>query len=203
MDRRQMFATAGGLGLGLIASSSLSAAEKESNKPVTDVLKSLQVKATTPDLGMAPVGVPSLQNLAKAKLKPHEPKGRVYDITDEQDQLIATVVSYTCESNRINSLGFEARCVSFRVRNIQWKAGDAWPIYSQYCPVDDFSQPMHYPHAKVHQIVPSFGGFYWIGCSSSASGCGERVSQVQFAVNDSRYDDNRGTFVVDIISWSR
>ena len=116
-------------------------------------------------------------------------------------------ISWTCVTNVGNRLfyngsPFRARCLVYSVTGISWQAGGGWPVYTAYCPQGDYSASMRFRDAKRHQIVPVYGGVYWIGCYSNASGCGNQVTDVEFWVNDDKYDDNAGVFNVTVTGWS-
>lgn len=115
-------------------------------------------------------------------------------------------ISWTCWTNRGNRLfyngaPFRARCLSWNVSGISWQAGSGWPVYTDYCPQPNYSAGMRFRDAKRHQIVPVFGGHYWVGCAANDSGCGNRTTDVWFWVNDDKYDDNTGVFNLTITGW--
>lgn len=119
-------------------------------------------------------------------------------------------LSFLCDPRVINNFtvggnALTAKQFSFSVDRISWQAGDGWPVYSSYCPVDSYGQDNYYRDAKTHQIVPGIKGQnYFIGCSSNTICESVGVGQITFAVNDtsSNYQDNSGFFEVTIYSWS-
>ncbi len=102
----------------------------------------------------------------------------------------------------VNGNPLRARVVYYEVPEIQWSAGGGWPTYTSYCPREDTNGNMKFPMAKVQQIVPQFGGFYWTGCFNPGFAVGNQVTDVLFSVNDDKYDDNTGYFKVIITGWS-
>jgi len=135
-------------------------------------------------------------------------EGKIAEYKSFDGSLIARAVSYTCNARAINNLTVDgnpltAKRFSYSVGPISWAAGEGWPIYTSYCPVDAYGANMYYREAKSHQNVPSIKGQnYFIGCSSSGVCESAGVGQVAFAVNDDGYVDNRGYFEVVIYSWS-
>ncbi len=138
----------------------------------------------------------------------HDIEGEAVEIPfDAGARAAISAIRWTCRTDRGNRLfyngnPFRARCVSYSVSGISWQAGAGWPVYTSYCPQPNFSASMRFRDAKRHQVVPVFGGNYWIGCSADASGCGNRTTDVWFWVNDDKYDDNTGTFNLTITSYS-
>jgi len=141
-----------------------------------------------------------------------EIEGRITEreIKNLDSTLAINTFSFLCDSRVINNFtvggnSFTAKQFSFSVDTISWQAGDRWPVYTRYCPVDSYGQNNYYRDAKSHQIVPGIKGQnYFIGCSSSGTCESVGVGQITFAVNDtsSYYEDNRGFFEVTIYSWS-
>ena len=135
-------------------------------------------------------------------------EAKVAEIKSHDNSLIATALSFTCNPRVINNLTvggnpLTAKRFSYSVGPISWSAGEGWPVYASYCPVDSYGANMYYRDAKSHQIVPGIKGQnYFIGCSSSAVCESPGVGQITFAVNDDGYGDNRGYFDVVIYSWS-
>jgi hypothetical protein len=127
-----------------------------------------------------------------------------------QGAAFALGLSYLCDPRVINAFvvggnGLTAKRFAFSISEISWAAGNGWPVYTTYCPRDEYDTGMYYRDAKVHQIVPSIKGQnYFIGCLSSAVCESPGVGQICFAVNDNsgNYADNSGYFTVNIWSWS-
>ena len=118
-------------------------------------------------------------------------------------------ISWTCWTNRGNRLfhagvPFVARYLAWSVSNISWQAGLGWPVFTSYCPVSDYDYRFKFPDALRFQIVPVFGGHYWIGCGPSASATGTGATEVWVWVNDfpDLYGDNAGTFEFLVTGWS-
>ncbi|HEY2295691.1 MAG TPA: hypothetical protein VGM86_33730 [Thermoanaerobaculia bacterium] len=97
--------------------------------------------------------------------------------------------------------GLTASEITFEVVDISWQAGAGWPVYHSYCPRDEYKAGMFFRDAKVHQIVPRLGGFYFVGCYNPGRAVGTSPTAVCFGTNDDRYDDNQGGYVVLIYSW--
>jgi len=133
-------------------------------------------------------------------------------VTREKDgKAFASGLQYTCDPVYINTFldgsgnPLNARQFSFSVDPISWQAGDGWPVYTDYCPVNAYSTQCFFPDAKLHQIVPIImGQNYFVGCANSAVCSSNASGQIAFAVNDTGvpgnndYTDNRGYFTVTI-----
>ena len=135
-------------------------------------------------------------------------EAKVAEIKGHDSTLLATGLSFTCAPHVINhfTIGgnpLTAKWFSYSVGPISWSAGEGWPVYTSYCPLDSYGQGNYYRDAKLHQIVPGIESQnYFIGCLSSGVCASPGVGQITFAVNDSYYDDNRGYFEVFIYGWS-
>jgi hypothetical protein len=130
---------------------------------------------------------------------------------DKDGKTFAVGLQYTCNPIYINTFtdadgkALNARQFSFSVDTISWQAGNGWPVYTDYCPVNGYSTSNYFPDAKSHQIVPIImGQNYFVGCASSAVCASNGAGQIAFAVNDTGvpgndyYSDNRGYFTVTV-----
>lgn len=159
----------------------------------------------TPDV--IPVAIPDGQEIGKRfEGLTRDVEAVSHEINDSVGNLITRTLRWNCDSNKrnrllVNGAPFRVQELHYSVVDISWQAGDGWPVYTTYCPRGDYHTSMKFPHAKVHQIVPEFGGFYWHGCANPAWARGNTVTEVFFSVNDSAYDDNRGTFAVVVTAW--
>lgn len=145
---------------------------------------------------------PSAAGPLEVKIRKVEPK--VIEHKDADGGTFAVGLQFTCDPRFINhfTIGgqpLKAKQFSYSVGTISWQAGDGWPVYSTFCPNPGYSTSMYYPGAKIHQLVPSIEGQnYFVGCLQSGICASNGSGQICFAVNDDRYPDNRGYFVVNI-----
>lgn len=164
-------------------------------------------KAFLSRLGRTLTPVPLIQSTT-VRLEEAAVEAKVAEIKTYDNTLLATALRFTCNPRSINNLTvggnpLTAKRFSYSVGPISWSAGESWPVYTSYCPLDSYGANNYYRDAKTHQIVPGIKGqTYFIGCSCSAICESVGVGQITFAVNDSYYADNRGSFEVVIYSWS-
>ena len=170
---------------------------------IQTVRRGLQTKSTIHcSSGLIPAGIPTVAEIEKSFGKRvHKPKGSIHEY--RRGSQVLQTLKYTCDPSQINQLPFSAKSLCFYVSNINWSPGAGWPIYHTYCPTQNLVADMRYPNAFAHQIVPIFGGFYWVGCANPACGTGNQETPVYFAVNDNngKYGDNLGYFDVEITSY--
>jgi hypothetical protein len=121
----------------------------------------------------------------------------------------ATSISWNCWTNQGNHLAYEGRpllasYLAWYATNISWQAGVGWPVFETYCPAPDYDFRMKFRDAHRFQIVPVFGGYYWLGCGPSGSAAAGEVTEVVVWVNDfpNTYGDNAGTFEFVVTGWS-
>jgi hypothetical protein len=127
---------------------------------------------------------------------------KVKEILRADGQTILAL-EYQCKTDQLNDLGISARCLTMHFGSISWTPGKGWPTYDKPCPLSDFQPQMHWPDAKRHQIVVSFANLNWFDvCGGSLSLCGKTAGPVIVGVNDDKYDDNLGTFIVVVTGWS-
>lgn len=163
---------------------------------------------TIATLELIPVGIPDAGQIAeKFGDRVAEPEAEHHEILSASGLAMAQSLRWTLNPDKrtkllINGVPLRCRVLNYSVVDISWQAGDGWPVYTTYCPRSDYHTSMYFPHAKVHQIVPEVGGFYWHGCYNPATVTGNQVTEVFFSVNDSNYDDNRGSFTVIVTGWS-
>ena len=84
-------------------------------------------------------------------------------VTRERDgKVFARGLQYTCDPIFINTFTdgagnpLKARQFSFSVDTISWQAGDGWPVYTEYCPVNGYATGNYFRDAKTHQIVQQY-----------------------------------------------
>lgn len=134
----------------------------------------------------------------------------VLRLADGNGTFLANALSWTCPSDKLSDLyldattPFKARSITFGYSDINWQAGNGWPVYSGRCPREDYGQGTYYRHAKVHALVHSIGSTYSISCLQSGIFTVAESGQVRCAVNDGGgdYGDNRGTFRFVVTSFS-
>lgn len=218
LSRRDLMLTAGAVGLLGVGQQTVIAEDKAAGSDKLPTIAELAGKLklsdqeyerlrVIPNLQLAPVASPSLKG---GKTKEVARDAEPIEIKDASGKRVTYALQWTCPTDVINLFNvngspFVAKRFTFNVSGISWQAGDGWPVYTQYCPRDDYSTGMWYRHAKVHQIVPSIKEQnYFIGCLSSAICESANPGQVCFAVNDGGgdYGDNRGAFVVTITNWN-
>ena len=169
-----------------------------------------QIIAAAPRIGATPRPADDtmLRALEGTDAQPIEGVEKYITFAQGARQSISSI-SWTCSTNRGNRLfyagvPFVARYLAWSVSNISWQAGLGWPVFTSYCPVSDYDYRFKFSGAFRFQIVPVFGGNYWIGCAPSASGTGTGATEVWVWVNDfpDLYGDNAGTFEFTATGWS-
>jgi len=172
------------------------------NDTVLKQLRNLEMNATLEDelIGFSskPLSIPSFEDLTESLENAEivEPK---LEIIEERSEKI---ISYTCYPNTINKLGnLKAKELHFQVKDISWQAGKGWPVYRTLQPQTNYSTSMRYKHIYRHKIVGIWGGTVWNLDSPNGYGVGEYNTDVYFAVNDDKYDDNCGKFKVVITGY--
>jgi hypothetical protein len=217
ITRRNAMVSAGAIGLIGLSANAIRGQEKSAKAADLPALSALvpRLKLTDEEYKKAGV-ILTPENAPVAFITPKAAKeGKslepdVVELMDANEQRIAYALQWTCPTNVINlfTVGgapFVVTRFTFSTSNVSWQAGNGWPVYTTYCPRGDYHTSMYYPHAKIHQIVPSIvGQNYFIGCLSSAICESPAPGQVAFAVNDGTpdYGDNRGTFTIVITNWS-
>ena len=171
-------------------------------------LKRPEGEVTIATLELIPVAIPAAAEIAArfaGKTADAEPE--YHEILSAKGIVLSQALRWNCNPNQrtrllINGVPLRCRELHYSVADISWQAGDGWPVYTAYCPRQDYHTSMYFPHAKMHQIVPEVGGSYWHGCFNPAICSGGTVTEVFFSVNDNKYDDNRGSFAVIVTGWS-
>jgi hypothetical protein len=216
LKRRDVLCAAGFVALGSSMATGQNARDNQGERPTAEaLLAKIKLSAEQrkkskilPTRGLIPVSH-GVGQVDQAEVQSRKLDAVVQDIKGGYGELLAYALRWTCPTNVLNNLQvngqpLNAQTFSFSVENISWQAGGGWPVYHVYCPRDDYGDA-NYPHAKIHQIVPSIVDVvYFVGCYENATAAGDRSGQVRFAVNDGGgdYGDNRGTFDVLIYSYT-
>jgi hypothetical protein len=127
-------------------------------------------------------------------------------------QVLGRALLWTCQANvmtrlYVNGQHLSARLINFEARNISWKAGDGWPVYTRFAPSNDYSREAAYVHARIHQIVPSIlsipSGEYYTSNQNPGTFQATLGSGALFvSVNDTYYRDNTGTWEFLLYSYA-
>jgi len=205
--RRQTLVAAGALGASLAIRGANIAQEKANENTAWDRLK---VKLANPAL----VDTRTRTDDVGANLSLRAAEGTFSEAKERSGRAFATYYKTTCDpSAQFNVLkvnGQDLRIadwVSFGFGDIEWKAGEGWPIYRVPDPKHDYNIGMKW-NAYVHAIL--------IGClhdNNSVTytvpfaqtgvyhlGAGRVVAFVNDGPHD--YGDNRGYFDVQVYGWT-
>ena len=141
----------------------------------------------------SPGFVPTPLTTAQMQAPPGKPaKLSVVEVQLTGQDKGVTAISAFCSANTpcCPIPGLTASEITFEVVNISWQAGVGHPVYHAYCPRDEYGPSMFFRDAKVHQVVPRLGGFYFVGCYNPGLARGNSPTGVCFGTNDDKYDDN-------------
>lgn len=144
-------------------------------------------------------------NMPEAKTVDLEPKITTLTLSGRSVQQLVYAQCKADSKTRLmlNGGPLVAKVLSYGIANVQWQAGQGWPVYHSRCPVDRFDNSMYVPNAKMHAILVEFGGTVWTECSQDAAHGGQIPSEVFVYVNDNNYKDNLGTFDVIVYGYSQ
>lgn len=103
----------------------------------------------------------------------------------------------------INNRPIVANYIAYTIRNIEWRAGAGWPIYSTPCPRDGLAGGGFWmPRARPHCTAMIVGNVGFGNCYMSGWARGNGNSNVLFGVNDDHYPDNSGGYRLYLDGWS-
>ena len=179
--------------------------EKTDVREIMEKLRILSPQTDPYGTNKIPMPIPNFEKFIDSKeIEIVDAEVEEIEIVDPTRDIIIPAASCRCYANKINRIPFVvANYVHWHVTEILWKAGGgSWPWYNTYCPRYDYDQNALFPAAFRHQIVPIFGGYYWIGCYDPGWGKGQKCTAVYFAVNDNKYQDNEGSFYVRLINYA-
>jgi hypothetical protein len=183
-----------------------------SNLDLEALVASLRISPDLPrleNLNFIPVAIPTLDDISEYfgdNVRGVTPTPN--ELRDATNNLVSVELRYTCHANVRTHLllpsgePLKARELYWRYERIGWRAGGGWPGYNTPCPRGDTNSAMLFPSARVHQLVPQFGGNYWTGCDNPGSARGTTTTDVFFSVNDNIYGDNEGTFDVIVVGFA-
>ncbi len=123
----------------------------------------------------------------------------------------AVLASWSCNPMHRNKLMWAqndpvlAVEVLFSYGTINWCPGRNWPTYTVPQPLNasPAGDGFRFPAQPRHTIVWEIGSYYiWTGLVQG-SGRGSKLDQVYVTVNDNIFNDNVGSFIVNIIAYSQ
>lgn len=213
LNRRQMVLGVGAMaGLGRTATASVLDLSNDHSLTPTEILKGIHLSGDAEARFLQRLGTGSSPHATLSAGAPnrrgHRVEAEAMAQTGANGTVIARALAFMCDSSRRNHLyvggrPFVARRFSFSTPQIAWSPGLGLPFYDSYAPRFDYATSAYYPAAKWHQIVPTVGNeVYFTGCNGSDVCEVAQAGPVSFDVNDSDYDDNAGSYLVAIWSWS-